>query len=130
MEWTMSTIRRSSRSERIDRDASSSAELLAGSNATREQNAGVGTYFPALPPPPKRWVSHRKAEIVAAIRNGYLTLDDALNRYSLTVDEYMTWRHGLDIFGLAGLRVNEIQRRRRIQMRPKDNSQEASDGAG
>jgi hypothetical protein len=129
MEWTMSTIRRISQTQTVDR-AASPARSLAGSNVIRDPGVEVEPKFLAASPPPKRWVPHRKAEIVAAVRNGYLTLDDALERYSLTIDEYMTWRHGLDLFGLAGLRVNEIQRRRRIEMQPDHDPSETGDAPG
>ena len=34
----------------------------------------------ALPPRPTRWVPQRKAEIVAAVRGGYLSFDEARER--------------------------------------------------
>jgi hypothetical protein len=41
-----------------------------------------------LPPPNTgRWVIRRKAEVVAAVRGGLISLDDALARYSLTAEE-------------------------------------------
>ena len=40
-----------------------------------------------LPPPgTRRWVIRRKAEVVAAVRGGLLSLDDACKRYTLTVE--------------------------------------------
>jgi hypothetical protein len=73
--------------------------------------------LPPPPPRPKRWVPQRKAEIVAAVRDGYLTFDDACERYALSVEEFLTWQHGIDVFGLAGLRINHVQvyRRRRTR---------------
>ena len=42
-----------------------------------------------LPPPStKRWVIRRKAEVVAAVRGGLLSLEEACSRYTLTVDEF------------------------------------------
>ena len=39
-----------------------------------------------LPAPgTKRWVIRRKAEVVAAVRGGLLSLEEACNRYTLTV---------------------------------------------
>ena len=35
----------------------------------------------------KRWVTRRKAEVVAAVRGGLLTADDACERYSLTRED-------------------------------------------
>jgi hypothetical protein len=57
----------------------------------------------------KRWVPRRKAEIVAAVRGGLITLDEASARYRLTVEEFMAWQQAIDQFGLAGLRVNHTR---------------------
>lgn len=63
-----------------------------------------------LPPPnTKRWVIRRKAEVVAAVRGGLLSLHDACDRYSLTVEEFLAWQSSLDRHGLAGLRTTRIQ---------------------
>jgi hypothetical protein len=37
-------------------------------------------------PSTQRWVVRRKAEVVAAVRGGLLTLEQACQRYSLTVE--------------------------------------------
>src|SRR5690242_9590349 len=66
-----------------------------------------------LPPPEtKRWVIRRKAEVVAAVRGGLLTLEEACERYSLTVDEFLSWQFSIDQHGLAGLRTTRIQQYR------------------
>jgi Protein of unknown function (DUF1153) len=63
-----------------------------------------------LPPPnTKRWVTRRKAEIVAAVSGGLLSLDDACKRYKLTVDEFLIWKRLVDRHGLPGLRATKIQ---------------------
>ena len=57
-----------------------------------------------LPPPEtKRWVIRRKAEVVAAVRGGLLSLDEACERYKLTVDEFLSWQRSIDRHGLPGL---------------------------
>ena len=57
-----------------------------------------------LPPPnTKRWVIRRKAEVVAAVRGGLLSLDEACRRYTLTVEEFLAWQRAIDRFGLPGL---------------------------
>jgi hypothetical protein len=44
-----------------------------------------------LPPPTtKRWVIRRKAEVVAAVRGGLLSLEEACARYTLTVEEFLS----------------------------------------
>jgi hypothetical protein len=59
-----------------------------------------------------RWVIRRKAEVVAAVRGGLLSLDDALARYRLTSEEFTAWQRSIDQHGLAGLRTTRIQQYR------------------
>jgi uncharacterized protein DUF1153 len=40
----------------------------------------------------KRWTVLRKAEIITAIRGGLLNLEDACERYSLTITELISWQ--------------------------------------
>jgi len=66
-----------------------------------------------LPAPgTKRWVIRRKAEVVAAVRGGLLSLDEACRRYTLTVEEFLAWQRAIDRFGLAGLRATRVQQYR------------------
>jgi hypothetical protein len=63
-----------------------------------------------LPPEDtKRWVIRRKAEVVAAVRGGLLSLDEACKRYTLTVEEFLSWQQSIDRHGLAGLRATRVQ---------------------
>jgi len=59
-----------------------------------------------------RWVIRRKAEVVAAVRGGLLTLDEACERYSLTNEEFLAWQKSIDRHGLAGLRTTRLQQYR------------------
>jgi uncharacterized protein DUF1153 len=61
-------------------------------------------------PETKRWVIRRKAVLVAAIRGGLLTLEEACSRYTLTVEELLDWQYSIDRHGLAGLRITRIQK--------------------
>jgi hypothetical protein len=66
-----------------------------------------------LPPSDtKRWVIRRKAEVVAAVRGGLLSLEEACDRYTLTVEEFLGWQASIDRHGLAGLRTTRIQQYR------------------
>jgi hypothetical protein len=66
--------------------------------------------FADLPPPnTKRWVIRRKAEVVAAVRSGTISLEDACNRYKLSIEEFLSWQRLIDSHGLAGLRVTRLQ---------------------
>ncbi len=56
-----------------------------------------------------RWVIRRKAELVAAIRGGLLSLDDACERYQLSEEELESWANSLARHGLRGLRSTKLQ---------------------
>ena len=63
-----------------------------------------------LPPPDtKRWVSRRKAQVVAAVRQGLLTLEDACRRYNLSMEEFLSWQRLVDRHGVPGLRATRLQ---------------------
>lgn len=59
-----------------------------------------------------RWVVRRKAEVVAAVRGGLLSLEEACQRYTLTVEEFLGWQRSIDKHGLAGLRTTRVQQYR------------------
>ncbi|WP_380782254.1 DUF1153 domain-containing protein [Sphingomonas sp. R86520] len=64
----------------------------------------------SLPPPSTtRWVVRRKAEVVAAVNGGLLSVDDVCSRYGLTVEEFAGWQRAIDRSGMPGLRVTRIQ---------------------
>jgi hypothetical protein len=60
-------------------------------------------------PEATRWVIRRKANVVAAVRGGLLSLGEACSRYTLTVEEILDWQHSFDRHGIAGLRTTRIQ---------------------
>jgi hypothetical protein len=60
-------------------------------------------------PDTKRWVVRRKAEVVAAVRGGLLSLEEACSRYSLNFEEFQRWEHCIDCFGVDGLRTTWAQ---------------------
>ena len=60
-------------------------------------------------PKTRRWVARRKATVVAAVRSGLITLDEACRRYALSVEEYLSWERAIERHGLAGLRVTRLQ---------------------
>lgn len=64
----------------------------------------------SLPPAnTKRWVIRRKAEVVAAVRGGLLTLEEACERYMLTIEEFQSWQKAIEQHGLPGLRATRLQ---------------------
>ena len=64
-----------------------------------------------------RWVIRRKAEVVTAVAGGLLTVDEACERYGLTLEEFTGWQRAIDRSGMPGLRVTRIQQYRELHER-------------
>lgn len=75
----------------------------------RPRRAPVLTLADLPPPGTTRWVVSRKAAVVAGVKAGLLSLDEALQRYGISLDEFMCWKRLLDDFGVKGLRVTRIK---------------------
>lgn len=72
----------------------------------------------SLPSPSTtRWVVRRKAEVVAAVAGGLLTVDEACARYGLSLEEFAGWQRAVDRSGMPGLRVTRIQHYRQVYER-------------
>ncbi|MGF1445158.1 MAG: DUF1153 domain-containing protein [Pikeienuella sp.] len=66
-----------------------------------------------LPPTgTKRWVPRRKAKVVAAVEGGLITREDASRRYSISDEEFDSWKAALTTHGMRGLRVTQLKRSR------------------
>ncbi len=72
-----------------------------------QPNSTVGELLP--PPDTKRWVVRRKAVVVAAVRRGVISLEEACRRYQLSVEEFRAWQRAIESHGVAGLRVTRLQ---------------------
>ena len=73
---------------------------------------GIGRPMTLSDLPPtntKRWVIRRKAEVVAGVRSGLITLEEACKRYSLSIDEFLSWQRLMESHGVRGLRATRIQ---------------------
>ena len=63
-----------------------------------------------LPPADtNRWVARRKAAVVTAVRSGAISLEEACRRYHLSEEEFLAWERGIEIHGIAGLRITRLQ---------------------
>lgn len=82
----------------------------AGAKSVVMGPAGQPITIDDLPPPDtKRWVVRRKAEVVAAVRAGLISLEDACRRYTLSVEEFASWQTLVDRYGVRGLRATRVQ---------------------
>jgi Protein of unknown function (DUF1153) len=79
--------------------------------------------FPGLvlpEPEIKRWSPGRKAAVVAAIRAGVISRDEACARYRLSGEELAAWETAFDLNGVPGLRTTRQQSYRYAQLRPTE----------
>ena len=67
-------------------------------------DGGILTNLP--PANIKRWVARRKAQVIAAVRGGLLTMPQACRRYSISTEEFMEWERHYEAEGLEGLRAS------------------------
>ena len=67
-------------------------------------------YVPELPPAPVgRWTVRLKAEIVRAVRGGWVPIDEVCRMYRISADEFVAWERDLDRYGIPGLRTTRYQ---------------------
>jgi len=64
-------------------------------------------------PPTKRWTARRKAEVLAAVRSGKITMEETMRRYQLTEEEFLVWQRAFEARGLAGLKGTRLQEYRK-----------------
>jgi hypothetical protein len=57
----------------------------------------------------RRWVTKRKAIVVAAVKSGLLSLEDACERYTLSTEEFQSWQSLIEQHGIPGLRATRVQ---------------------
>jgi hypothetical protein len=87
----------------VPRNETPSSESLAGK-----------PLLASLPPPnTKRWVVRRKAAVIAAVRSGGITIEEACRVYQLSTEELLSWERAFETHGLAGLRATRVQQYRR-----------------
>ena len=74
--------------------------LPDGSQMTRADLPPAGT---------SRWVARRKAAVVMGVESGLISLDEAIDRYDLSEEEYASWAAGISAHGTDGLKTTLIQ---------------------
>ena len=77
-----------------------------------------------LPPATsRRWTIRRKAGVLEALRRGALTLEEASQRYALSLEELRAWERDLERYGLHGLRATRLQIYRATRSSAKSGAQ-------
>ncbi|WP_312857152.1 DUF1153 domain-containing protein [Novosphingobium chloroacetimidivorans] len=60
-------------------------------------------------PDTSRWVAKRKAEVIAAVESGALTMREACDRYQLAPEELISWQRATRRNGITGLGATSIR---------------------
>jgi transposase-like protein len=70
----------------------------------------------------KRWHFQQKATVVTAVRTGLINVAEACARYSITIEEFLSWKRLLDEHGVQGLRATRLQEYRHEATRASGSS--------
>lgn len=62
----------------------------------------------------RRWVASRKAAVVRGVLYGLLTQGEALERYSLSEEEFLAWVKAVSEHGEEALKATALQRYRQL----------------
>ena len=62
----------------------------------------------------RRWVASRKAAVVRAVMAGLIARKEALERYSLSEEEFSEWENAVVEHGEAALKATALQRYRQL----------------
>lgn len=65
-------------------------------------------------PQTRRWVASRKAVVVRAVQYGLIPLEEALETYALSQEEYDLWRAAVETHGESALKVTGLQKYRQL----------------
>ena len=74
-----------------------------------DDGMGIFDEVAELPSVTQRWTARRKAAVIAAVRAGWLPVEDVCQLYTLSVDELLAWERDIDRNGVPGLRVTRYQ---------------------
>jgi Protein of unknown function (DUF1153) len=100
-------------------EVGSSASPVPRDQAVSSESPAGTPLMADLPPPnTRRWVVRRKAAVVAAVRSGGITIEEACRIYQLTEEELLSWERAFEVHGLPGLRATRVQQYRRTR-RPR-----------
>lgn len=97
-------------------ESDTGVDLIVGSSVIGPEGQPM-TESDLPPPDTKRWVMRRKAEVVAGVRSGLISLEEACRRYTLSVEEFLSWQRLIDSHGMRGLRATRLQDYREGQFR-------------
>lgn len=76
---------------------------------SQSEPAHSSVYRDLPAPDTQRWDTKRKAQVVAAVRNGQITIEQACDIYAMSMDELLTWQSLFDRYGAKGLMATRVK---------------------
>lgn len=83
-----------------------------GPRAVTLPDGSIMTQADLPPDNTRRWVASRKAAVVRGVLYGLLTEEAALNRYSISADEFHEWVRAVSLHGEQALKATALQKYR------------------
>jgi len=71
-------------------------------------------------PDTTRWIPRRKAELVAAVRGGLISIEYVSEHYRISEEEFLSWVESVDKHGVRGLRATRQQLYRQVPFSTKE----------
>ncbi len=65
-------------------------------------------------PSTKRWVASRKIAVVRAVTFGLIPLNEALESYDISEEEYFSWETAVKKHGASALKTTSLQKYRQL----------------
>lgn len=87
---------------------------LDGPRSVTLADGTVMTVADLPPADTDRWVASRKAAVVRGVVYGLISKEDALRRYSLSEDEFMSWVRAVSTHGVSALKTTQVQKYRQL----------------
>ena len=91
-------------------------EILRGAPANDEWTDFLAQ-VPELPRLRQRWTVRRKAAVIEAVRGGWVPIEEVVELYNVSVDEFLAWERDMDRHGIHGLRSTRYQIYRDTEVR-------------
>ena len=67
----------------------------------------------------RRWTIRRKAALLEALQKGAVSVEEASERYQLSVEELRTWERDFERYGMYGLCATRVQIYRGVRSSPR-----------
>ncbi|PJE26039.1 Protein of unknown function [Pseudooceanicola antarcticus] len=83
---------------------------VQGPRAVTLPDGRVMTRADLPPPETRRWVASRKAAVVRGVVHGLISQDEALERYSLSPEEFLEWVSAVANHGEEALKATALQK--------------------